>query len=86
MERWWEDVEREVLACLGSQGPTAPAVLARRLRMSEDSVVSLLAALAREGRIRICLVDRAPETWLQARASDAAALPPRTPVFTPPSA
>jgi hypothetical protein len=53
-------VEREILGYPDGAGPMAPAALAYRLRMSESSATSLLAALAREGTVRICLVERAP--------------------------
>jgi DNA-binding Lrp family transcriptional regulator len=73
MAEWWDDIEQEILGCLEGQGPTAPAAIARRLRMSETSATSLLAALAREGKVRICLVERPPTAWRQARADEGAA-------------
>jgi hypothetical protein len=38
----------------------APAEIGAKLGMPEGSVNSLLAMLAQEGRVRICLVDATP--------------------------
>ena len=56
MDDWWNDVEEDVLRCLDRRKRTAPADVAKRLGMSEEAAVSLLAMLAREGRVKICLV------------------------------
>lgn len=52
---WWE-VDREILECLASHGAMTPAELSRRLGLSEGEATSLVAMLAREGRVRICQV------------------------------
>lgn len=52
---WWE-VDREILACLAGQGAMTPAEISRQLGLSEGEATSLLAMLAREGRVRICQV------------------------------
>ena len=53
---WW-DVDREILDCLaGDHRAMSVAELATRLRLSEGEATSLLAMLAREGKIRICQV------------------------------
>ncbi len=57
MEHWWSDVERELLQCLRGNGAMAPRDVARTVGLSEASTTSLLAMLAREGQIRICLVE-----------------------------
>jgi hypothetical protein len=56
MRDFWGDIEDEVLACL-AQRSMAPAEIGRRLALSEDAVVSLVAMLASEGRVRIRLVE-----------------------------
>ena len=57
MEDWWDDLESEILATLRSDGPVEPAQLGRRLGISEDAAASLVSMLAREGKVRIRLVD-----------------------------
>jgi len=59
MDDWWSDVEKDVLGCLDGPEAIAPADIAKRLGVSEDATISLLAMLAREGRVKICLVSRA---------------------------
>jgi hypothetical protein len=59
MDDWWSDVEKDVLGCLDGRGAVAPAEVAACLGVSEDATISLLAMLAREGRVKICLVSRA---------------------------
>jgi hypothetical protein len=56
METWWSELDDEVRRCLG-EGALAPAEIARRLGVSEDAATSLVTLLAREGKVRICLVD-----------------------------
>ena len=43
---WWGTMDADTLRCLGEHGPMTPAELGKRL----------VAHLAREGRVRICLV------------------------------
>ena len=57
MDDWWNDVERDILACLNGSGATPVDEIARRLAMSEEAAASLLALLAREGKVRIRLVE-----------------------------
>lgn len=52
---WWE-VDREILECLANHGAMSVVEIARRLHLSEGEATSLLAMLAREGRVRICQV------------------------------
>lgn len=52
---WWE-VDREILECLADHLPVSVVELARRLHLSEEETTSLLAMLAREGKVRICQV------------------------------
>lgn len=59
MEDWWA-LDSEILACLTGRGPMAPAEIGAKLGVPEASLDSLLAMLAQEGRIRICLVDAVP--------------------------
>ena len=55
---WWADVERDFLACLDGDGTASVVTIARRLKMSEDAAGSLSAMLAREGKVRISIVER----------------------------
>jgi DNA-binding Lrp family transcriptional regulator len=55
-EDWWGDVDAETLRCLSERGPMSPAELGKQLGISEDGATSLVSQLAREGKVRICLV------------------------------
>ncbi len=57
MDDWWTDIDDAVMECLRGEGPMAPDELGRRLAMSEAGAASLVSALAREGKVRICLVE-----------------------------
>ncbi|OGL02265.1 MAG: hypothetical protein A3E31_11945 [Candidatus Rokubacteria bacterium RIFCSPHIGHO2_12_FULL_73_22] len=61
MDDWWTELEGDVLACLRTAGAIPPAEVGRRLGVSEDSAASLLAMLAREGKVRIALVELVAE-------------------------
>jgi DNA-binding Lrp family transcriptional regulator len=52
---WWS-VDRDILDCLADHRSMSVADLAGRLDLSEGEATSLLALLAREGKIRICQV------------------------------
>jgi DNA-binding Lrp family transcriptional regulator len=52
---WWA-IDREILDCLAGHGAMAPTEIARQLGLSESEAASLLAMLAREGKVRICQV------------------------------
>jgi DNA-binding CsgD family transcriptional regulator len=54
---WWADLNQEVLDCLASAGRSTPAEIGRRLGMSESGATSLISMLAREGKVRIALVE-----------------------------
>lgn len=56
MDAWWSGIDEEVMACLEDVGSTEPVEIARRLGMSEEAVVSIVAMLAREGRVQICRI------------------------------
>jgi len=58
-EDWWGEIDGDTLRCLGEHGPMSPAELGKHLGISEDGVASLVSHLAREGKVRICLVARA---------------------------
>ncbi len=60
MDGWWSEFENDVVKCLASNGTMAPADLGQRIGLSEESTISLLAMLAREGRVRIRLVEAVP--------------------------
>ena len=55
-EDWWATVDADTLRRLSESGPMSPAELGKRLGISEDGATSLISHLAREGRVRICLV------------------------------
>jgi DNA-binding Lrp family transcriptional regulator len=61
MSDWWTDVEQEVLACLDGNGATPVADIARRLAIPESAAVSLVAHMAREGKIHIRTVQAVRE-------------------------
>ena len=51
----WREIDDAVLQCLAS-GEATPAEIGRRLGLSEAAVVSVVAMLAAEGRVRVCRV------------------------------
>jgi DNA-binding Lrp family transcriptional regulator len=55
-EDWWGTMDADTLRCLSENGPMTPAELGKRLGISEDGAASLVSHLAREGKVRICLV------------------------------
>ena len=55
---WWDDVERDLLDSLEDDGTTSLDTIARRLQIPEQAVTSLVAILAREGKVRISVVER----------------------------
>ena len=55
----WDGLDEEILACLGAGAPATPAEIGRRLGLSEAAAASCLSMLASEGKVRICLVERA---------------------------
>jgi DNA-binding Lrp family transcriptional regulator len=59
MHDWWSDLERDVLDCVKPDGTTRIDELSRRLNLSEDAATSLVAMLAREGKLRISAVEAA---------------------------
>lgn len=59
MDDWWHDLDRDILAALAERRAMTPAEIAQRLGLPESAVVSLLAGLVSEGKVRICLVERA---------------------------
>ena len=50
---WMESLEREALAVLAQQGEVDTAMLASRLKISEESAVHLVAQLARKGKVHL---------------------------------
>ncbi|HXU91797.1 MAG TPA: winged helix-turn-helix transcriptional regulator [Methylomirabilota bacterium] len=59
VEDFWADLNRDILNCL-AKGPVSPGEIGRRLGISEGAAASCLSLLASEGRVRICLVEKAP--------------------------
>jgi DNA-binding IclR family transcriptional regulator len=56
MNDWWSDLNDDVLDCLATHGMSA-AELGSALGISEDGAVSLIAMLAREGKVRLTRVE-----------------------------
>ncbi len=57
MSEFWDEIDDELLASLAARGSMTPAEIGRRMALSEDAVVSLVAMLAREGKVRIGVVE-----------------------------
>lgn len=57
MSEFWDGMDADLLDCLAARGSMEPAEIGRRLGLSEDAVVSLVAMLAREGKVRIGRVE-----------------------------
>ena len=55
---WWDTLEAEVLQSLDRTGVTTPHVLGQSLGLPEAATASLLAILVREGKVKMCLVQR----------------------------
>lgn len=56
---WWGVSDRETLGCLAEHGAMALDELAHALRLSEGEATSLVAMLARAGKVRIRQVELA---------------------------
>ncbi|HEY3190861.1 MAG TPA: FaeA/PapI family transcriptional regulator [Solirubrobacteraceae bacterium] len=52
-------MEEDVLRCLEGRGSVQPVEIAGKLGMSEAAATSLLAILAREGKVKISSVEAA---------------------------
>jgi hypothetical protein len=57
MNQWWSDLDEAILGCFTQGRALAPAEIGHKLGISEAGVASLLAMLAREGKVRIALVE-----------------------------
>lgn len=68
-DRWWDDLDDAVLACLAAKGAMAPHDLGHHLGLSESATSSLVCLLALEGRVRICLVEPATSRAVDTRAA-----------------
>ena len=75
MTDWWDEIESEMLECLQRTGVTTPYELGRRLGIPEAATASLLSILVREGKVRMCLVQRADDEAEAHEAGDARARP-----------
>lgn len=60
MDDWWTGIDDEVMRCLADGQPLTPGEIATRMDLSTEAAISLLCQLAREGRVRICLVTANP--------------------------
>lgn len=59
MDDWWTELDGAILGCVAGRGPIALAEIAGTLGISERAANSLVAMLAAQGKVRICLVDSA---------------------------
>jgi hypothetical protein len=57
MENWWTEVDGDILQRLEINGVMAPHEIARDLGISEGEATAFLCMLAREGKVRIRLVE-----------------------------
>ena len=55
----WDGLDAEILACLDAGMPLTPGEIGQRLGLSEAAASSCLSMLASEGKVKICLVERA---------------------------
>jgi hypothetical protein len=68
-DRWWDDLDAALLACLEAKGAMAPHDLGHHLGLSESAAASLVCLLALEGRVRISLVEAAGGRATDTRAA-----------------
>jgi DNA-binding Lrp family transcriptional regulator len=57
MEHEWSEIDGEVLSVLERRGESSPESIARELGMSVGEVTAFICMLAREGKLRIQLVE-----------------------------
>ena len=57
METWWTETDAEILRLLARTSPIAPEDIAREMGISEGEATAFLCMLAREGKVRIRLVE-----------------------------
>jgi hypothetical protein len=61
MVDWWSVTEHDIVECLHRDGALSPAELGDRVGLSETEATVFLCMLAREGKIRIRLVESVDE-------------------------
>ena len=71
MDSVWSEIDAEILGCLSLNGAMAPDEVARELSISEGEATAFLCILAREGKIRIRLVE-AVDAEIELRQPEAA--------------
>jgi hypothetical protein len=54
---YWTGIEDEIVSCLRDNGPMPPGELGDYLHISGGAAISLIAMLARDGKVRIGLVE-----------------------------
>jgi DNA-binding Lrp family transcriptional regulator len=57
MEHEWSEIDGEVLSVLERRGESSPETIARELGISVGEVTAFICMLAREGKLRIQLVE-----------------------------
>jgi hypothetical protein len=58
---WWDELDGELLTWLERTGAATPYELGQHLGLPEAATASLLAMLVQEGKVRMCLVQRAAD-------------------------
>ena len=61
MVDWWSETEHDIVECLHRDGALSPAELGCRVGVSETEAAMFLCMLAREGKVRIRLVESVDE-------------------------
>ena len=64
-DSWWGETDAEILRLVGRKSPIAPAEIAREMGISEGEATAALCMLAREGKLRIRLVEAVPTSKRQ---------------------
>jgi DNA-binding Lrp family transcriptional regulator len=57
MEHEWSEIDGEVLSVLERRGESSPETIARELGISVGEATAFICMLAREGKLRIQLVE-----------------------------
>jgi hypothetical protein len=69
MDGWWDELDAEILAILGTAKSMDTGELAAKLGMSTEAVASCLALLSATGRVRIRSVEFQPPAVIGVRAA-----------------
>jgi hypothetical protein len=61
MDSWWTETDSAILDCLRHGEAMSPRELGSRIGVSEGEAIAFVCMLAREGKVRIRLVEAASE-------------------------